>query len=373
MFKTVLASSLLVSTSAKSWSMTSMLEVTSVGGVYATSADTVYGAVSDNSRGPGMEKSSNGGETSTFYGPFGLINTDVAFDQSGNGIVVCGGGLEITNSNGDFTQADGIGGFGQSAECVAESSFAAAGNYIKKGQNVNGVALTKDAGQTWEVFDVDSLDRNLYPVRYGAYPTESTWYVSAGKWPVSAVKTKEVYDFSSRIRVSMDHAVNATRMQYNYNDESVTGGSGYFGAVAKTTDGGATWTNVLDVKGEGYFNEINCADDNTCMVVGEGGGESFAYLTKNGGVTWNKVHDATDGSSLMGCKMLSTTEAWLSGGNMDYSTRKLVGYFWHTTDSGATWTLDTLEDALSMDLSFADGVGYSTATNERVANIATYQ
>jgi photosystem II stability/assembly factor-like uncharacterized protein len=372
MFKTVVTSSLLGAASAKSWSMTSMQQVTSVGGVYATSADTVYGSVTDNDSGPGMEKSSNGGQTSNFYGPFGMINTDIAFDQSGNGIVVYGGGLEITTSNGEFSKAENVGGFGQSAECVAESSFAAAGNYIMRGENVNGVALTKDAGQTWNVYDVTSLDRSEYPVRYGAYPSEETWYVSSGKWPVNAMKTKEVYDFSSRIRVSMDHSVNATRLQYNY-DENAVADAGYFGAVAKTTDGGATWTNVLNAKGEGYFNEIHCADEDTCMVVGEGGGSSFAYLTKNGGATWNKVHEASDGSSLMGCKMLSTTEAWLSGGNMDYSTRKLVGYFWHTTDAGATWTLDTLDDALSMDLSFADGVGYSTATNERVASIATYQ
>jgi len=372
MLKTVLASSLLASASAKSWSMTTMQEVTSVGGVYATSADTVYGAITNNGSGPGMEKSTDGGKTSTSYGAFGVINTDVAFDQSGHGIVVYGGGIEIVNSNGDFSKAENVGGFGQSAESLAESTFAAAGNYIKKGQNVNGVALTKDAGQTWDLFDVTSFESN-YPVRYGAYPSESTWYVSSGTWPTSAMKTKDVYDFSSRVRLTVDHSVNATRMQYNYNNEDALSGTQYFGAVAKTTDGGATWTNVLNVSGKGYFNEINCADENTCMVVGEGGGDTFAYLTKNGGVTWNKVHEASDGSSLMGCKMLSTTEAWLSGGNMDYSTRKLVGYFWHTTDSGETWTLDKLEDALSMDLSFADGVGYSTATNERVANIATYQ
>ena len=91
----------------------------------------------------------------------------------------------------------------------------------------------------------------------------------------------------------------------------------------------------------------------------------------DGGATWSTVLSAPPGFSLMGCRMISATEGWMSGGGME-TGKGLTGYYYHTLDNGATWELSTLAQAYSMDLSFSDGVGYSAALNQAYSTIAVY-
>ena len=49
----VVSLSILALAAAKEWSMSSLTQVTSIGGVFATNGNTVYGAVTDNNQGPG--------------------------------------------------------------------------------------------------------------------------------------------------------------------------------------------------------------------------------------------------------------------------------------------------------------------------------
>jgi len=179
------------------------------------------------------------------------------------------------------------------------------------------------------------------------------------------------YFLSSKISISTDRHSMKTTFHPNQPDTVSETGSGYSGAIAKTTDGGKTW-NAVYVTHDFYFNQIDCISVNNCMAVGEGNGNSYVLSTTDGCRKWNTVHTASDGSTLMGCNMLSETEAWVSGGNMDYEQRTLVGYFWHTLDGGATWELETLNEAVSLGMSFADGVGYSTAQSEFQATVAIY-
>jgi photosystem II stability/assembly factor-like uncharacterized protein len=54
--------------------------------------------------------------------------------------------------------------------------------------------------------------------------------------------------------------------------------TGWFGAVTKTTDGGATWTKVFSTNLETdylYFNGISCSSESHCVVVAEGIGNSI--------------------------------------------------------------------------------------------------
>ena len=71
--------------------------------------------------------------------------------------------------------------------------------------------------------------------------------------------------------------------------------STYTAMIAKTTDGGKTWTKLLHSVGEYYFNGIACTSTEVCMAVAEGfvadGGKGGArvFRTENGGTNWTQV------------------------------------------------------------------------------------
>jgi len=95
----------------------------------------------------------------------------------------------------------------------------------------------------------------------------------------------------------------------------------YPAKIAKTTDGGLTWTvsNISNLMG--WVQGLDCKDSATCMISRNGIGRGVIMETRDGGVTWNDVvrNDAWP--------------AWLWGvtytGVADTS---LVGTTGHTTD-----------------------------------------
>jgi hypothetical protein len=88
--------------------------------------------------------------------------------------------------------------------CLRFSSFAAAldcpfrityqvttdGNFaiVFSGGSIDkptgGVALSKD-GKEWNNIEMQPANISVYPPRYGAYPTASTWYLTAGNFPAA--------------------------------------------------------------------------------------------------------------------------------------------------------------------------------------------
>ena len=51
---------------------------------------------------------------------------------------------------------------------------------IGYGKNFGGVLYTAD-GMNWETSEIDGGES----IRYGAYPSEKTWFVTAGMWDTS--------------------------------------------------------------------------------------------------------------------------------------------------------------------------------------------
>jgi len=117
---------------------------------------------------------------------------------------------------------------------------------------------------------------------------------------------------------------------------------------------------------------IDCATEDVCMVVSQGGDDAYALRTENGGKSWETVLSITApaGASLAACKMLSESEAWVSGGTFE---KGMVGWYYHTVDGGKNWEKHTLDQAYSLDLSFADGNGFSPAMKELGSSIAVYK
>ncbi len=84
-----------------------------------------------------------------------------------------------------------------------------------------------------------------------------------------------------------------------WNDVDFAGQTGYAiggpdydsygpGKVAKTTDGGRTWTVLPDLSSVGFMRGIDCKDPNTCWVAGQYG---TIFRTTNGGASWDGVYN----------------------------------------------------------------------------------
>lgn len=113
----------------------------------------------------------------------------------------------------------------------------------------------------------------------------------------------------------------------------------YEAAIARTTDGGRTWTPLLWDTGNFYLNQICMIDDNEGWAVGEAGYTAFILHTTDGWTTWE--HQTTPGSNygLMTVQFVDSQEGFAVGfgpGGFDVTMVCL-----HTMDGGQTWTLDT--------------------------------
>jgi hypothetical protein len=114
---------------------------------------------------------------------------------------------------------------------------------------------------------------------------------------------------------------------------SATTSSSTTSQVAKSTDGGATWTPVTPVpQGGGYG--ISVLTENIAIVsTGPGSGSGSLYRTTDGGATWTQVYTAT-GAWFNFVDNFSATELWAQSDP--------IGGTFHivkSTDAGATWSL----------------------------------
>eukprot|EP00168_Porphyra_purpurea_P003112 TRINITY_DN13737_c0_g1_i1.p1 TRINITY_DN13737_c0_g1~~TRINITY_DN13737_c0_g1_i1.p1 ORF type:complete len:386 (-),score=31.51 TRINITY_DN13737_c0_g1_i1:245-1234(-) len=328
--------------------------------------------MADNSLGPGVIHSDDACKTTDFIGPAGGMNLDIAFTPGGvTGCMATVSGLLLTQDGTTFKKVSEITGVSQNVEAFGSSSLGATGGFMNKStkKQVNGVAVSTNYGTTWDIYDIGLESK--YIARYGAFPSATTWYVSSGSWPSSTEKLEAAHKLSSRVNMLFNNQNQTAEFVSSKASNGAAAVTGYPGAISKTTDGGKTWTKVFDSDGSMYFNQIHCNDEQACMAVAENDEGAYGLATTDGGVTWNTVLTAPAGGSLMGCRMISSTEAWMSGGGME-DGKGLVGYFYHTLDNGATWELSELGQAYSMDLSFSNGVGYSAALNQAYSSIAVY-
>jgi len=356
---------------AATWQQTSFPEVTNVGGVYATSPNTVYVAYSDNTKGPGVAVSQDGGNQWT-YETGGSLNTDTARDTKGNEVVTTIGGIFVSHSDESYELLAGKDiTFSQNVETFGETSFGVTGTHYPQGvigPVVNGVAVSNDGGVTFSYFDI-GLDWSTYVARYSAFPSASTWYVASGSWGSTPTKTMrnpanitKVWEYNSVLRQDFQ----ASGLKYGGNSKT----DFVVGAISKTADGGKTFKEVYNTKGKYYFNEIHCSTTEICMAVAEDAYNAIVLRTEDGGKTWVEKLSLSDPkmASLMGCKMLSDSEAWVSGGTFDGG---LIGWFYHTLDGGNTWEpVQSLPKGYSMDLSFSGSTGYSPAMSEFGSTLA---
>jgi hypothetical protein len=137
--------------------------------------------------------------------------------------------------------------------------------------------------------------------RYGSFPSPTTWYVTGGAWPgVSKQRDigSDLFYLTQSLRMNrktkkLELVKQSPKLN---NKENIHGDEGGYSAViAKTTDGGKTWTESM--------------------------------------------HDTDSASSLVAVHMLDENEVWVSGGHMG---NPFEGRFWHSLDGGKTFTKEAI-------------------------------
>jgi photosystem II stability/assembly factor-like uncharacterized protein len=255
----------------------------------------------------------------------------------------------------------------------SEFAIAVAGN------KNNGVATSKD-GTAWKTFTIPA-NASIYPARYGAYPTASTWYLTAGSFPTNNTaytKHQLVFqdqDYTEPNLRHLSHKVAVDTATYQVYPKVMAEGETeqdpvpctenpddcFSAGIFKTTDAGKSWKQVVDDTTSNFYpNGIDCFGEDHCISVVEGS-ECQILVTRDGGASWNATLKDTDSKcSLTYVAMLSDKEAWVGGGHM--AQMDFEGRFWHTTDGGATWTKEAIKGLYIFDLDMTSPTsGYAVA------------
>lgn len=245
--------------------------------------------------------------------------------------------------------------------------------YVGNDNAAMGPAISQNGGLTFKGHWWPKGFGSAAPARYGAFPSADTWYVTGGMWPQQNQTASHIHEVSSRL------ALDKRTGKLFRRERPAAPVPGYAAMIAKTTDGGATWTAQYNSTGEFYFNGIDCASETICVAVAEGFAQDGAsspgatvFMTTDGN-KWEKVYSyaATADGSALSVKMVSTTEAWVaatSGSGLGTKAQ-----FLHTTDGGKTWSEGTALPMVGdvMEMSFVNATtAYAAAvTAEEVSTI----
>jgi photosystem II stability/assembly factor-like uncharacterized protein len=251
----------------------------------------------------------------------------------------------------------------QNVEKSPSGQFGIPGDFFTGTEITSGIAVSLSGGEDFTVYQTAKFTQTSAWPRYAALPSDNVWYVACGTWSAS----KSGRQLSDRIFLDEANAL-------SFRNESVASAqgldksnNGYAGEILKTTDGGATFMSVYTTEGSIYFNGIDCASEDVCMVTAEGntaGNDSgTVWGTTDGGESWELLFQDPEGGPGVGLfqvRMLSEQEAWAAGGNLEVPG--FEARFFHTTDGGSTWEVEKIPQVYANEFSMASSeVGYATA------------
>eukprot|EP01040_Poterioochromonas_malhamensis_P011786 gene11786-12859_t len=293
--------------------------------------------------------------------------------------------------------------------------FAVPGIQTQGGVPINGVAINTNvrSPNDWRYYDIGLDIASGYFASHGAFPSETTWYVTSSAWPVQT-HSKVATILSGRLNLipvenkkkvvsnnekeggegkgeeeadkvkQEEKEIPQHHVNYEFLNLKNVGENLYAGGISKTTDGGHTWTQVFDSERKFYLNQIHCIDEMSCVTVGEGSKSTVVLLTNDGGSTWETVLNLNGDYSLHACQMISKTEIWVAGGMIvkdnlrrrsvgeDMTDQTYVGLYYRSMNGGKTWSLKTAE-GYAYDISFyGEEVGYAAVLFRESASIERF-
>jgi photosystem II stability/assembly factor-like uncharacterized protein len=340
-------------------------------------ADTTNGLIpyDDNGSGPGVKTTTDGGKTWSHGTPtkYSSLLMDASMVKKN---AVIGGTFDTQWSDDagtsfNVTKGDKL--VGQNCETVNglqdENFFGITGGDIRGG---NGVAISLDGGKSVKFYNITNAQTLA---RYGAFPTRTTWYVSAGMFPSQTSsegpkRTRLMRRISSRLSVHADLKTGHRSVKLSKASEMSTPSNGdWSGEILKTSDAGKTWESQYFTT-DFYFNAIDCQDETHCCAVGEsdeGAAPGARIWCTSDGKTWKQAYFAAGKEqSLLALKHVPGKDGgWYAGGGALVSQFNITGHFPHSTDGGNTWNVETLKKVYVTDIAMVDGShGWATTIEE---------
>lgn len=206
----------------------------------------------------------------------------------------------------------------------------------------SGVGTSVD-GKVWTKHSLTGLDPTYFQARYGSWPAECTWYLSAGAFPAQqqtqpkqetttgAAHSYDEQHLYLNKHVRMNKGTGRAELARPTLHSGTAGGAGpnaagrvadpvqncsmdptncYAAAIAKTADCGTTWSTLYKNVNTGdnfYPNGIDCISSEHCIAVFEGD-TCRVMVTKDGGKTWEEtMHDTDPACSLVSVRMVQST------------------------------------------------------------------
>lgn len=222
--------------------------------------------------------------------------------------------------------------------------------------NKGTFARSADAGSSWSVnsqvglFDASSSYRDL---RTGFFINANTGFAAGG----SLVNTVQ-----GIVAKTIDGGVTWTNYQYNDSSGSVNGmyfidaNTGFICGgtrtrVHKTIDGGVTWTDIsAGLSSTNTYNAVFAIDANNIYLAFS---TRRLYYSSNGGANWTLITlPGTTGGATM-------TDVYFKDANTGYACGN-TNYFAYTTNAGTTWTQSNAASAVlgQRDLTYDNNILY---------------
>jgi hypothetical protein len=222
-----------------------------------------------------------------------------------------------------------------------------------------GMTLSNDGGSSWQTYE---WGLNTW-ARYCFFLDSNRGWMTGGDFPDDGVRSREFRLF--------EHGPTLGTLPKNFRDRNR--GNHYRAAIAKTTDGGQSWTQLFWHTGEFYLNNIFMLNDNEGWAVGSGG-FYVPYLmhTTDGWATWEFQSTPAGEYSLITIDFMNANEGYAVGFGPN-GLGDVEMFCLHTMDGGQSWLLDKPAlntgplDVEFFDSSIAWAVGSSNMNQSTVA------
>lgn len=293
--------------------------------------------------------------------PLSASYNDMEFADCNNGIAAGGSGITVTNDGGQtwIDRANGaLAGLFANITSVTYPQV----NKVYFTTNIGTIYRSVNQGANLSPLFIDNYGGTSVINDLAAVGMDSLWACGAQQTSVtSALRSGLVYR-SFNNGVTWDTVkigplgITGTQAQQfvtfrgiEFPSRTTGYACGNRGAVYKTTDAGATWSNIspfpaLNISPAGFANaavsytDILALDNNTVFVVGNmftSANNRRIYKTTDGGATWTDISGNIDALSPVG----NLNGILMHNANNGYVVTP-GGVLFKTTNGGASWTLD---------------------------------